>query len=146
MAGEFRMLDDVALADAAFDASGDTPSDLFTAAAHAVVETMADPGTVQPQWQRTIEREAHTLDDLLFDWLCDLVYMKDAESVVFHSATAVVDQDRTHGTWKLSGTVSGAPIDPQRQEVRADVKAITKHLYEVQREHDRWHARVVVDI
>lgn len=146
MTPRFRFLEDVALADAAFEASGDTPSELFVAAARAVMETLANPATVAATWQRTINRQAPDLAALLFDWLSDLVYLKDAEGVAFREATAVVSEDRPHGGWTVRGTVTGEPIDPARHELRADVKAVTKHLYEVKQVNGRWVARVVLDI
>lgn len=146
MTAQFRFLEDVALADAAFEAYGDTPSELFVAAAQAVIETLANPTTVAATWRRVIEHQAPDLATLLFDWLSDLVYLKDAEGVVFREATAIVSEDRPHGGWNVRGTLTGEPIDQARHELRADVKAVTKHLYEVRQKEDRWVARVVLDI
>ncbi|MGH7236501.1 MAG: archease [Nitrospiraceae bacterium] len=150
MTREFRFLEEVALADSAFEASGDSPSELFVAAAQAVIETMVNPGTVSASWRREITRQAPEIASLLFDWLSDIVYLKDAEGVVFREATAVVTEDRPHGGWRLRGVLTGEPIDPGRHELRSDVKAVTKHLYEVRRDDDRegerWTARVVLDI
>ncbi len=146
MTHRFTFLEDVALADAAFEASGDSPSELFLAATQAVIETMVNPDTVSPHWHQAIEHQALDLASLLFDWLSDIVYLKDAHGVVFREATAVVTEDRPHGGWNARGTLTGEPIDPQRHELRADVKAVTKHLYDVRRDDDRWIARVVLDI
>jgi SHS2 domain-containing protein len=150
MTREFRFLEDVALADTAFEAFGDSPSELFLAAAQAVIETMVNPSTVSARWRRAIEHQAPDIASLLFDWLSDLVYLKDAEGVVFREATAVVTEDRPHGGWKLRGVLTGELIDPARHELRSDVKAVTKHLYEVRRDGDRegerWTARVVLDV
>jgi SHS2 domain-containing protein len=142
----FKFLEDVALADAAFEATGGSPSELFQAAAQAVIETMGNPATITPRWHKAIERQAPELSALLFDWLCDIVYLKDAEGVLFHGATTAISQDRASGDWHLHGVVSGEPIDPARHELRADVKAVTKHLYDVRQDGSRWIARVVLDI
>jgi SHS2 domain-containing protein len=146
MSGEFRFLDDVAHADTAFEAVAECPSELFIAAAQAVIETMVNPRTVSPGWSRIIEHEDQDLGDLLFDWLSDLVYLKDAEGVLFHDAGAVVTEDRSQAVWRLRGTLTGESIDPARHELRSDVKAVTKHLYEVRQQDGRWLARVVLDI
>lgn len=146
MTHRFTFLEDIALADTAFEASGDSPSELLLAATQAVIETMVNPDTVSPHWHRTIEHQAPDLASLLFDWLSDIVYLKDAHGVVFHEATAVVTEDRPHGRWHARGHLTGEPVDPRRHELRADVKAVTKHLYEVRRDDDHWIARVVLDI
>jgi SHS2 domain-containing protein len=142
----FRFLDDIALADSAFEARGATPSELFAAAARAVIETLADPATVAPAVTKTVTRHDWQLPDLLFDWLADLVFLKDAEGMVFHDAVCTVTEDRTNGEWRLAGTVTGEPIDPRRHDLRADVKAVTKHRYEVRQEKGGWVATVVMDI
>jgi SHS2 domain-containing protein len=142
---QFAFLEDVAVADAAFEATGDSPSELFVGAAEAVIETMVDRQTVSGKLERAIERQDEDLGALLFDWLSDIVYLKDAEGLVFREATATVDGPRD-GKWRLRGRVTGETINPARHELRADVKAVTKHLYEVGQKNGRWHARVVLDI
>ena len=146
MASSFRFLEDVALADAAFEATGDSLSELFTAAAGAVIETMVNPSSVGSRFERDIEHTEEDPASLLFDWLSDLVFLKDAEGVLFHTAFATVTREAPSGRWRLRGRLTGEPIDPGRHELRADVKAVTKHLYEVRQEDSRWRAKVVLDI
>jgi protein archease len=146
MASSFRFLEDVALADAAFEATGDSLSELFTAAAGAVIETMVNPSSVGSRFERDIEHTEEDPASLLFDWLSDLVYLKDAEGVLFHTAFATVTREAPSGRWRLRGRLIGEPIDPDRHELRADIKAVTKHLYEVRQEDSRWRAKVVLDI
>lgn len=146
MTARFRFLEDVALADAAFEASGDNPSELFCAAAQAVIETMVNPSTVSSVSSHSIEGEAEDVATLLFDWLAEIVYLKDAQGLVFREASAEVRNDPAQGTWSLKGELSAEPIDQSRHELRADIKAVTKHMYEVKQEGARWRATVVLDI
>ncbi|OQW57690.1 MAG: hypothetical protein A4S17_12445 [Proteobacteria bacterium HN_bin10] len=146
MTARFRVIEDIALADAAFEATGDSPSELCLAAAQALIETLADPATVEPGWSRPVSLRAVDLPDLLFDWLSELVYLKDADAVVFREVSPLVVDGRPGTEWSLTATVIGAPIDPARQELRADVKAVTKHLYDVRQDGAQWVARVVLDI
>jgi SHS2 domain-containing protein len=147
MSGQFRFLEDVALADAAFEASGETLPELFDAAAQAVIETMVSPATVAVHWTRVVERREESLEGLLFEWLSAIVYLKDAEGVVYRDARADVrEQNGGLTPWRLAGTLRGEAVDSTRHELRADVKAVTKHLYSVRREGNRWTARVVLDI
>jgi SHS2 domain-containing protein len=144
MTSSFRFLEDIALADSAFEARGSTPSELFTAAAMAVIETLADPQTVAPALTRNVTRDSPSLPDLLFDWLADIVYLKDAECLVFRKAACTVSNEG--GTWRLEGTLAGEPINPARHDLRADIKAITKHRYDVRQDDSGWVATVVMDI
>jgi len=146
MTSSFRFLEDIALADSAFEARGGTPSELFTASAMAVIETLADPRTVAAALTRTVSRHDRSLANLLFDWLGDIVYLKDAEALVFREAACTVSADQPGGEWRLEGRLTGAPIDAARQDLRADIKAITKHRYEVRQDNGDWVATVVMDI
>jgi SHS2 domain-containing protein len=146
MPPSFRLLEDIAMADVAFEATGDTPSELFVAAAQAVIEMLANPLTVSKTWHRTIDLEDEQFADLLFDWLSEMVYLKDAEGVVFRQATAVVLHEPLRDRWRMHGELIGEAINPTRHELRSDVKAVTRHLYEVCESGGQWKARVVLDI
>ncbi len=144
MAFSYRLLDDVALADLAFEVAGDSFPDVVQGATDALIETMADPVTVGATWSQSIHLEVTDPADLLFRWLSELVYWKDAASVVF--SRAVLDLREERGVWKLDATLVGAPVDRIAQVLRADVKGVTKHLYDVKGDGGRWTARVVVDV
>ena len=144
MAHSFRFLDDIAVADLAFEAEGDSVVELFHAATEALLQTLADPLTVAVTWERKIEHVCGDLDELLFEWLSDLVYWKDAAGVVFHDADLSVIQDGT--TWTLAAVLRGAPVDQSTQTLHNDVKGVTKHLYHVKQQGMRWYAQVVIDV
>ena len=146
MSKNFFFLEDMALADAAFEAWGNTPSELFVAAGQALIELMVDHDTVIPQIQRNVVFEEHMLSELLFDWLSRIVYLKDAESLVFSDAQAIVTSDQKRQKWALHGTLQGDHIDPSHHVLRSDVKAITKHQYSVNERSNQWVVRVVVDL
>ncbi len=110
MASSFRFLEDVALADTAFEATGDSLSELFTAAAGAVIETMVHRSSVGSSFERDVEHTEEDPASLLFDWLSDLVYLKDAEGVLFHAALATVTREAPSGRWRLHARLIGEPI------------------------------------
>ena len=66
MSHSFRFLDDIATADLAFDASGDSLQELFHGATCAVIEAMADPSTVGFTWRKSVERREEDPAELLF--------------------------------------------------------------------------------
>jgi len=146
MPGTFRFLDDIAIADMAFEAEGDSLSALFDAATEALLHSLADPASVATTWRRTLDLSEPDIETLLFEWLSRLVYLKDAEGVVFHQASVTVTQDSTGSAWHLHAEITGAPVDPATQELRSDVKGVTKHLYAVTQEDNVWRARVVLDV
>ena len=144
MAGTFRFLEEIALADIAFEAEGESVEEMFRGATQAILETMANPTTVSGGWERAIERSDVDPSALLFDWLSEVVYWKDAAGVVFREAPLTLT--REGDVWQLRARLIGAPVDQQTQELHADVKGVTKHKYCVSQETGRWKALVVLDI
>ena len=48
--------------------------------------------------------------------------------------------------YHLSSSLWGEQIDPVRHHLRADVKAVTKHLFKIEKEDNQYKATVVLDI
>jgi SHS2 domain-containing protein len=144
MAWMFRFLEDIALADIGFEADGESIEEVFRGATQALLETMANPATVSKGWERAIERSDVDSSALLFDWLSEVVYWKDAAGVVFREAPLTLTRDGD--VWQLRARLTGAPVDQQTQELHADVKGVTKHLYELKQTGSRWRVRVVLDV
>ncbi|RPH54144.1 MAG: archease, partial [Acidobacteria bacterium] len=139
MAWMFRFLEDIALADIAFEAEGASVEEVFRGATQALLESMANPATVSGGWERAIERLEVDPSALLFDWLSEVVYWKDAAGVVFREAPLTLT--REGDIWLLRARLIGAPVDQQTQELHADVKAVTKHLYELTQTDGCWKVR-----
>lgn len=144
MAGTFRFLEEIALADIAFEAEGESVEEVFRGATQALLESMANPTTVSGGWERAIERSDVDPSVLLFDWLSEVVYWKDAAGVVFREAPLILR--REGDVWLLRARLIGAPVDQQAQELHADVKGVTKHLYELKFTGGCWKVRVVLDV
>jgi len=141
--GRWEFLEEVAVADCAVEVEGTDLDDVFATAAEALAEVMVDPATVAPVAERTLTLSAPSLDLLLYDWLAELIYLKDSERMIFTRAEVHVTQDPPCA---LTARLRGGPIDPGRTALRADAKAVTLHRFALERAPDGWRARVVVDI
>ncbi|HEU4502039.1 MAG TPA: archease [Nitrospira sp.] len=144
MSHAFRFLDDIAIADIAFEAEGDSAEEVFVGATRALLEVLANPMTIADSWKRQVLKTEGTLDDLLIEWLSEIVYWKDAAGVVFRDAPLTLRCENSG--WTIKATLIGAPVDGGRQELRNDVKGITKHRYRMERNGSMWKVTVVVDV
>jgi len=140
--GTYRFLEDVAIADAAFQAEAESLEELFALCAQAAFEVMADTKTIEPKSEEQVELAGESLDELLFDWLAELIYLKDKNSMLFSRFD--INIRKTNG-YTLKASIWGEPADQKKHRVRVDVKAVTYHLLEVKKEDDKWTARVILD-
>lgn len=141
--GHWTVLESIALADCAFDVEGRDLDDLFATAGRALVELMIDPATLPATLTREVTLSASSLDLLLFDWLAELIYLKDAESVAFPSVEVTVSPGPPA---RLTARLHGGVIDRERTALRADPKAVTFHQFALEPGGLGWRARIVIDI
>ena len=139
----YRFLEDIATGDAAFEAEGRTLEELFREAAVATFEVMVDTMGVEAKITREVELKNEAVDGLLFDWLSELVYLKDAEAILFSKFNVNI---KKNDAYELKARVSGENINQQKHILRSDVKAITFHMFEVKKTEENWTARVILDI
>ncbi|MEK6840241.1 MAG: archease [Nanoarchaeota archaeon] len=144
MTTSFRFLPDIAIADVAFEAQGNNIDELFEAAAQAVFETMVDTSTVEENIERKIALTSDTLERLLYDFLSEIVFLKDTDSMVFRTVTVHIEEKKK--TFSLTATLIGDAIHPESQTLGNDVKAITMHMFEITQDKKGYKTRVVIDI
>jgi len=143
----FVFLEDVAVADIAFDAFGKTLEELFQHCAEAMFTMMVNLKTVEPTIERSIHLRADSLENLLYDFLSELVYLKDTELLLFKTVHVTLGKDGKDGKdHVLSAELHGEQIDRVKHELGNDVKAITKHMFAITKEKSGYKARIVVDI
>ena len=138
----FRYLPDIALADIAFEAESDSISGLFESSALALSDIMVDPRTLGSQTTRTVKVSSDDLDTLLYDFLTEIIVIKDVDSLLFRETRVLVASDQK----SLEATMKGETIDREKHLLRNDVKAVTMHMFGVRREGASWKATVVLDI
>ena len=123
-------------------AHGKTLAEAFANAAEGMYALMLDLDGVQEREERTVEVNGETQEDLLVDWLLELLFLTETEGIVFRRFQ-VDALTATH----LRGRAWGEPFDPERHRTHhAQVKAFTRHLLEIAREDGRWRVQVLFDI
>jgi SHS2 domain-containing protein len=141
----YRYLENIASADAAFEATGKTPEELFTACADALMHVMVENlESIIPERSLEISHDEESLEMLLFGLLEELVYYKDAEQLLLQVKKIHVTAGAEH--FKLEALLSGEKINPEKHHLLVDVKAVTLHRFKVVKKNGVWKATVVVDI
>jgi SHS2 domain-containing protein len=141
----YTYLEDIAIADVAFRATGKTLDEVFAAAADATVNVMVEElAAIQDRERIPLQLENEALDLLLYDFLSEFIYFKDAKGLLLR--TGAVSVGRKDSRYTLTGELYGEPLDPQRHPLASDVKAVTLHRFELRPTDDGWEATVVLDI
>lgn len=129
----------------AFEAWGATLEETFTAAADATMNVMVeDLSALLPRERRSIVLSSDALDMLLFGFLQELIYLKDADQLLLRVRTIRIEEG--DGAFRLSAEAEGETIDPARHPLNVDVKAVTLHRFVVERTDGGWRAAVILDI
>lgn len=141
----YEYLDDLAIADIAFVATGRDLPETFIAAAEATLNVMIEnPEDIQPRERRDLSCENEALDLLLFDFLNEIIYYKDAGRLMLRVRDVSISG--RDGAYRLQALAEGEALDPARHEQRADVKAVTLHKFSLEQVPEGWRATVILDI
>lgn len=131
-------------ADVAADLTGRTLGELFQSAAQALTDTITEISRVQPLITQSVTLESEAVEDLLVDWLNELLYRFEVQDMLFSDAAVRVEErDRR---WHLGGSVYGELFDAARHPTRVLVKSATYHALAITQDAGTWPGRVVFDI
>jgi SHS2 domain-containing protein len=116
-------------------------NELFADAARGLFSVMVEnPEAVRPCQEVTFSLCGENLEELLHDWLAELLY-------TFHAQRLVLAEFQVRvGPTELTATVRGEPIDLKRHQIDVEVKAITWCGLKVEQYGAEWMAEVIVDI
>jgi SHS2 domain-containing protein len=141
----YRYLEDIATADVAFEAWGDSLEAMFASAADATMNVMVtDLNTISYVEHRTIQASAEEIDMLLFELLQEIIFYKDAQRLLLRVPSIHIEG--THGQFSLRAEAYGEELDPEKHDLIVDIKAVTLHRFKVEETSRGWEAFVILDI
>jgi protein archease len=128
-------------ADVGIWARGRTAGELFEALGLGLTALATDLRRVRPAQERTLSASAPDLEQLVVEFLTQLIILQESEGFVPRELTV-----RTIGSppTALLATARGEPLDPKRHAVRMHVKAATLHGMSI--DLRKGLARLIVDI
>ena len=141
----YRFLEELATADIAFIAEGNTLAETFIAAADATLNVMVETlDAIFPRETKEFALDNERLDLLLFDLLQELIYYKDAQRLMLRVGRVQIKEKDEK--FFLRATARGERLDPERHHPRVDVKAVTLHRFRLGKTDRGWEAFVILDI
>jgi SHS2 domain-containing protein len=141
----YQILEDVSLADVAVEIRAATLEEIFREAAEAMLAVQLERADlVGSTVHRTVILSKQALDILLYGFLQELVYLKDAQRLFLRVASATVAE--ADKTWTLTAELAGDISVPERHRPSVDVKATTLNDLSFEHTAGKWRAHFVLDI
>ena len=139
---KYKFLDHTA--DTMFEAYGKSVEELFENCALAAEEIMVDLKTLGVEEHYEIAIDSDSLEGLLYDFLSELIFVKDTEGLLFRKFNITILHKNKK--YELIAKCEGEILDREKHELRDDAKAVTKHQFIVEQRNKKWYANVIVDI
>ncbi len=129
-------------ADVGIIVRGKTLEELFQKTAYGMFDIMVYAERIDPVGRYKINIESPTLEDLLVDWLSELLYVFSVEFVVMNKFDIRIWKE--NGEYKLSGVGWGEPYIREKHGIKVEIKAVTYH--ELKIDLKKGYAKVLFDI
>ena len=128
-------------ADVGVKANGETLAEAYENAAKAMFDIITDNSEIEFVGQYKIEIESEDLEQLLVDWLSELLFLNSAKSLVFSHFKIELNKKEK----KISANVFGEKFDLSKHKIGTEIKAVTYHMLEV-RKKKPYYVKVLFDI
>ena len=128
-------------ADVGIIAYGADIKELFSNAALALFSLITEPENIEEKLHRDLEIVSEDRDSLLIEWLNELIYLFDAEHILFRRFDI---EDLSYN--QLKATCYGESFDPLRHKIKTGVKAATYHMLKIDKGGSGYKAQVIFDV
>ena len=127
--------------DLAIKVFGKTQAELFANSAFALFDLMTDVEKVEVRDHLTLEVEGTDRDDLMVNWMRELLYL-------FQGSGYLLKQFQVHEARDtyVRGEVSGEKYDPDRHEVQREFRSVVYDQSRMEKTGDQWTAQVIFEL
>jgi SHS2 domain-containing protein len=126
-------------ADTGLKAYGKDLKEAFANAAFGMFSIIAELDEIKDTESRRIEVSEDNLENLLFEWLNDMLYFMDVENLIFKRFD-IIELSDNH----LVAECWGEKYDPSRHRVKTGIKSATYHMLLVDKEKNE--IQVIFDV
>lgn len=113
-------------------AYGTNLNQAFANAARAMFSIITDLDKIQPKKQIIIKLAADNLNDLLVEWLNELLFRFDTDGLVFNAFEVQIKD------FSLEAVAIGEKFDPEKHPLKTQIKAATYYNLEVKENKERY--------
>jgi SHS2 domain-containing protein len=138
MMNDFEIFDHTA--DVGIRLHRNTREELFRDAALAMFSIMAPENAFEARLTQKVRVEGDDDEQLMVNWLSELNFLFQTRQFVPVEIFVEMSVNA------LQATVKGDTVDPQKHIIATEIKAITYHCLEVEKDPNGWKAQILFDI
>ena len=128
-------------ADVGIKVWGESLESLFENAAYSMFDILTELDKVKAKESLRVEIEGKRTDELLVDWLRNLLYKFNGEGYLLREFN--IEEISKKG---LKAKVRGEKLNLSRHTLKTEIKAVTYHGLEVKKTGQGWEAQVIFDV
>lgn len=128
-------------ADIGIIAYGVDLKEVFASAAYGMFSLITDLNKVNKDIEVNIRVISSDLSELLVTWLSELLYYHAVEDIFFADFKIKTLTERN-----IQAVAYGEEYDADRHEIMREIKMVTYHQLEIERENKRWKAQIIFDV
>ncbi len=141
----FDINDRFTVSDVGVSLEADSLTELFIAGAEGMFGIiMGTPPARPAEATQTIDLRAETVEQLLIDWLSELIYGFDTGGLI--PVQYDINVSQTEKDAMISGTVGCCRFDSNADSAEHEIKAVTYYKLQIQRDGDIYRCDVVFDL
>jgi len=128
-------------ADVGIKAYGKNISEAFENAAKGMFDIITNCSKINNVGEYNIQLEAPDFEQLLVDWLSELLFLNSTKNLVFGFFKVEIDKDHPY----LSASVFGEKYNIDKHKIGNEIKAVTYHMLEIKKKR-LYHVQILFDI
>jgi SHS2 domain-containing protein len=130
-------------ADVGLRAYGEDLSSAFANAAKGMFSIITDLDKVKPIGEYKVDVSAQDEEQLLVDWLSELLYIHTVSQKLFSKFQVNIQEEG--GKWQISANVMGEDFQIEKHPYHTEIKAVTHHILEIKQDNG-YVVQVLFDI
>jgi SHS2 domain-containing protein len=120
---------------------GTSQTHLFVNAAFALFDVITDTEKIDTKERLQLEVEGSDRDDLLVNWLRELLYLYQGSAFLLKEFTVQQMKETL-----VKAEVGGEKLDPDRHEIKQEIAAVAYDQSHMQKTGDQWIAQVILEV
>ena len=115
--------------------------ELFINSASAMYELIVDINLVKPSLSVGVKAEALDMDELLRNWLSELLYYFNVKEILFREFLI-----KELGDKNIVSVARGEKIDLKKHDLRHEIKAVTFHRLKIEKKDNLFSTEIIFDV